>query len=438
MKFGGQVWIGFLLAVVMAFGLEPAEGSAPYLKMPPRADGVFPPLLSETGAFADVKNLKPSAGLVPYDLIEPFWSDGAAKKRWISPGAGKIAFRGTGEWTFPKGTVFVKHFEMATDEAHPDRKRRLETRLLVLDADGGVYGATYKWRPDNSDADLLATNLSEEITIKTATGERTQTWYYPSRQDCLTCHTTRAGLVLGVKTRQLNRDYTYPDGAAENELKAWRERGLFATAPSDQEIAACPKLAAADDTNRSLEDRARSYLDANCAQCHRPGGTPAYFDARYDTPLDKQNLIDGNAMLDEGVDGARLIAPHDIWRSLIYMRAHSVTGIKMPPLAHNRVDEEGLSVVRQWIESLPGNDVVPPPRITPAQGNYSQPIDVAMTDAEPGAVIHYTLDGSLPTASDAVYAKPIHLSGPTILRAKAYKKGSRKSITSQEVFVIGN
>ena len=77
------------------------------------------------------------------------------KLRWIAVPAGKITFSPTGEWHFPAGTVFVKNFDLPMDAAHPEVKRRLETRLLVRDSQGGVYGVVYKWRPDGSDADLL-------------------------------------------------------------------------------------------------------------------------------------------------------------------------------------------------------------------------------------------------------------------------------------------
>jgi uncharacterized repeat protein (TIGR03806 family) len=412
--------------------------------MPESDKGALPARLSQTGAFQDTARLAPSDALIPYDINVPFWSDGAAKLRWMAmPGrntaaAGKIEFRPTGEWSFPKGTVFVKHFELGTDDTRPEAKRRLETRLLVCGADGGVYGAAYKWRPDNSDADLLATNLTEAIVIRTAAGTRTQMWYYPSRQDCLVCHTARAGLVLGVKTRQMNRDFLYPSGRADNQLRAWNHLGLFDPPLDEACLPDYASLARADDTGRSLEDRARSYLDANCAHCHRPGGTVAYFDARYDTPLQRQNLIAGQILLDEGIDGARAIAPNDLWRSIIYMRASSLDAIKMPQLAHNAADQQGMRLLRQWIESLPGPPVLPPPEASPPQGRYEQPVEVVLREAEPGAAVHYTLDGSLPTSADPIYEKPIRLSGPAILRAKAFKPGFTKSITVQQVFVIGD
>ena len=136
--------------------------------MPWLGTGALPPRLSQTGAFKDTPNMVPADGLIPYDLIIPFWSDGAVKSRWMSVPRGKIQFSPTGEWVFPRGPVFVTPFERPTADPHPDVRRRLETRLLVCDLEGGVYGVTYKWRADNSDADLVATNLDEPITIKTA------------------------------------------------------------------------------------------------------------------------------------------------------------------------------------------------------------------------------------------------------------------------------
>jgi uncharacterized repeat protein (TIGR03806 family) len=425
------------------YGLDSRPPAPAFLRMPPTASGGIPRLLSQTGAFRDTASLTPSESLIPYDLNVSFWSDGASKLRWASvpndaahPNA-TIAFKPTGEWVFPAGTVFVKTFELATNEAHPEWKRRLETRLLVRSSDGGVYGATYKWRGDNSDADLLATNLSETIPIETANGTRSQTWYYPSSQDCLTCHTANAGLVLGVKTRQLNRSMAYPSGITDNELRAWNHLGLFAPALEESQIASYPKLARADDLTRSLEDRARSYLDANCAHCHRPNGTVAYFDARYDTPLQEQNLIGGQILINQGIDHPQVIAPRDIWRSLIYMRAGAVDSLKMPPLAHNERDAADMDLLRQWIQSMPGQEVAPPPVISPAEGTYAQPISVTLQANEPDAAIHYTLDGSLPTTSDPIYDKPLQLASSTVVRARTYRPGCTKSIVVQQVFIIG-
>ena len=420
------------------YGLATRVETPPHLRMPARADGNIPTLLSQTGVFSDTAKRIANPGLIPYDLNVAFWSDGAEKLRWIAVPRGQIAFAASGEWRFPPGTVFVKNFDLSVDAANPAAKRRLETRLLVRDAGEGVYGVVYKWRPDGSDADLLVGSETETIPVKSATGEvRPQTWYYPSRQDCLTCHTANAGGVLGVKTRQLNRSFTYPSGVNDNELRAWNHIGLLTPAFKDDAVRAFPALAAADNPSRSVQDRARSYLDANCSQCHRPGGTVANFDARYDTPLADQALIDGPVLIDQGIDRPRVIAPHDIWRSIAYMRVDTDGDIKMPPLARETVDRQGVALLNEWINSLPGPAVLAPPIVTPAGGTYSGPVQISLSAGEPGAEIRYTLDGSVPDTSDLRYDQPIKLSAATVLRARAFKPGFTRSITVQEVFVIG-
>jgi mono/diheme cytochrome c family protein len=212
---------------------------------------------------------------------------------------------------------------------------------------------------------------------------------------------------------------------------------LFSPGFKEQDLPAFPRLAAADDATRSLVDRARSYLDANCAQCHRPGGTVAYFDARYDTPLEKQELIDGPVLIDQGIDKPRIISPHDIWRSIIIMRMNTVGDIRMPPLARETIDQKGVALLQEWVTSMPGRSVLAPPVISPAGGSYEQPIEISLQESEPGADIRYTLDGSAPGPSDQRYDKPIKLNGPVVLRARAFKEGFTRSITAQEAFDIG-
>lgn len=331
-----------------------------------------PPTLSQTGAFANLATLTPSTGLIPYGLNAPFWSDGAAKRRWIavpndgapySPGE-QVTFAPTGEWAFPAGTVLVKHFELPIDESNPALVRRLETRFIVRDSAGGVYGVTYRWRPDQSDADLLHASQTEPITILTAGGgTRTQTWYYPSPQDCLTCHNPNAGYVLGPSTRQLNRDYTYPvTGRVDNQLRAWNHVGMFNPAINEAAIPTFARLTGLADTTASLEVRVRSYLDANCAQCHRPGGVFAYFDARFDTPLASQNIVNGPVAEVTAAPGSRIVVPGSLPLSLMHVRVSSSDPARqMPPLARNVVDAQAVTTLAQWIQSLPPGDNVPAP-----------------------------------------------------------------------------
>jgi uncharacterized repeat protein (TIGR03806 family) len=317
----------------------------------------LPRLLSQTGAFTNTPALGAAPGLIPYDVASPLWSDGALKSRWMAiPTNTQIAYSPTGEWTFAQGSVFVKHFELSVNDTNPALRRRLETRLLVRDTNGYVYGATYKWRPDQLEADLLDSGLSEDVLIATSGGgTRTQTWYFPSRTDCLACHTVPAGGVLGIKTRQSNRDFHFPQtGVTDNQLRAWNNVGLFNPPIVEPDIAALYKLVTVTNTGAPLETRVRSYLDANCSHCHRPGGVQAFWDGRFDTPLNQQGIINGIVANTLGISGARNVVPADVPRSIMHRRVNSLEpAIKMPPLAKNVLDLDAVAALTEWIGTLP-------------------------------------------------------------------------------------
>jgi uncharacterized repeat protein (TIGR03806 family) len=431
------------------YGITSRTPFSAYGNMPPTPSGNLPGLLSQTGFFADTPQLVPANTLIPYAPNAPFWSDGAIKSRWMTvPNAGapyardeQIAFAPTGEWSFPAGTVFVKHFDLVTDYLHPNApKRRLETRLLVRDPFGAVYGVTYKWRTDNSDADLLTNSLSENLVITNADATtRTQTWYYPSSAECLQCHTPVANYVLGANTRQLNGDLYYPStGHTDNQLRALNRAGLFFPAINESAIAGWSHLESLTNASASLEDRARSWLDSNCSQCHQPGGTGPTFDARWDTPLAQQNLIDALPQKGTlGLDHARIVAPKDIWRSILYRRADTTNAaIQMPPLARNLIDTNSLLVVAGWIDSLAGTPALPPPTVSPNGGTFTGSVTVTLTPTDPTQSIYYTLDGSVPSNLSTLYTGPFQLTAGAMLQAKAYEAGFIDSAAAIAQFQI--
>lgn len=327
----------------------------------PSANGpAVPRTLSSTGLFRDAASLEARPGVVPYDVNSPLWSDNAQKTRWVAlPARAQIGLAADGTYQWPGGSLFIKHFDLVTNE-QTQQRRRLETRLLVLDSSGANgYGVTYKWRDDNLDADLLTSGLDEEIEIVGSDGRtRTQTWHYPSQEECLQCHTVKSGFVLGPSMRQLNGDFDYPTGRKDNQIRTWNYLQMFSSNVNEERIQDYDRLVRVDDAHASLEHRVRSYFDVNCAFCHLPGGTGAQWDGRYETPLAQQKNVDGDVRETFGISDAKIVAPGDLQKSIMHLRMTSTEATRrMPPVGSNVVDEAAVDAISQWILSLPaGND----------------------------------------------------------------------------------
>jgi mono/diheme cytochrome c family protein len=285
---------------------------------------------------------------------------------------------------------------------------------------------------------LLATNLTESIPVLTPNGMTTQSWYYPSPSDCLQCHTAVANYVLGVNARQLNGNLAYSNGVTDNQLRALNRAGLLYPAIDESQIGGIEQLSSLTNAAASYVQRARSYLDANCAQCHQLNGSGPTFDGRYDTPLTNQNIV--NAILAKGNLGdpaTRVVVPSDVWRSLLWVRMNTNTAtLVMPPLARNIIDTNAVQIMGDWINSLGGTPALAPPSITPAAGAFANFASVALLTNNGGAAIYYTLDGTLPTNGSILYTAPFLVTSNVVITASAFESGYINSFASTAQFAI--
>ncbi len=322
-----------------------------------------PALLSATGLFKDTARLIPVPALRPYELASPAWFDGAEARRWIAlPNDGqrdsaeeKIGWSASGNWSFPAGTVFVQHLEMATDARHPESVKRFETRVIVCTANGGKYGLSYRWNDAGTDAVLLKQGETEAYTLVHEDGRREERqWTYPSRADCMQCHTNAAGQALGLRTHQLNREVMIPGVKGPvNQLERFNREAVFEPALTEGDLSNALAARSLDDEAAPLEHRIRSYFDANCAHCHQPGGIVPYFDARLQTPFREQGLLDAPLKGQYQLADGRYLKPDNAVRSAIRVRlASAAPGIAMPPLGRHSVDHRALALLDDYIASF--------------------------------------------------------------------------------------
>ncbi|MDX1948254.1 MAG: PQQ-dependent sugar dehydrogenase [Pirellulaceae bacterium] len=345
----------------------------------------FPRKLSETGLFASTKDHAPAKGVIPYSVNAPLYSDGAEKSRFLAlPGDSQIEFddvvypHGAGYadvgWRFPDGAVLVKTFSLGD--------RRLETRILQYrkmpgndDEYGAQYwfGYTYVWNDEQTDAELLGpAGLDREVAVKDAAapgGERRQKWHFPSRAECTLCHTMAAKYVLGVTTLQMNKDHDY-GGVVANQLATLEHLGIFKE-PLPKRPDELPRLADYRDASQDRHLRARAYLHANCAHCHRKwGGGNAEFELQASIPLSAALAV--NTPPGQGsfnLSDPRIIVPGDPSRSMILHRLQLTTLGRMPHVAVSVVDQPAVELLRAWLADLKDETLLERPgAIHPRQG----------------------------------------------------------------------
>jgi len=306
----------------------------------PAGPNTFPDRLSKTGCVDPNDPKKPAASVIPYGVNAPLWSDGAQKERFLALPDGKTITvqDADGDFDFPNGTVLMKNFTVAG--------KLTETRLFMRHDDGGWNGYTYEWLDDGSDAVLLPAGKTKTVG--------TQTWTFPSRSDCVTCHSEAAGRSLGLELGQLNGDHVYPStNTIANQLKTLDHIGMFDKPlgkPVDQLLAYPDPYGA----TAPLEARARAYLHSNCSNCHRPkGGGRGNMDLQFGTAFvdTKSCNVDPEAG-DLGVAGGKLIVPGAPEQSILALRPHSPAANRMPPLASSVVDEPGVKVLDDWIRGI--------------------------------------------------------------------------------------
>ncbi|MEP7367278.1 MAG: PQQ-dependent sugar dehydrogenase [Acidobacteriota bacterium] len=318
----------------------------------------FPRKLSDTGVFANVPEHKIAPGVMPYSINAPFWSDGASKERFFAlPGDAKIAFEEGKPWNWDDGGITVKSFALELETGNPKSKRYIETRIM-LKQDDQWLGYSYRWNDEQTDAFLVeAKGLDAPYTIKDPAargGVRKQVWHYPSRDECMFCHSRAAGFVLGLTTQQMNRSQSFPDGRSDNQLRTYAHIGIFKDAlPND--AGSMPAYVDPFDSSAPLDRRVKTYFEVNCAICHvADGGGNSGIELGTKTPLDKANMIGEPPVHEDlGIREARLIAPGHPERSVLYQRITRRGRKQMPPISTNLVDRRGAKLIEEWIRALP-------------------------------------------------------------------------------------
>ena len=302
----------------------------------------------------------PNDGVTPYDLNTPLFSDSAVKFRTVwTPGGLSAPYNDSQVLDLPVGTILTKSFGFRDDlrKAAP-AIRWVETRVFVHQ-DAGWKGVSYRWDEAQQKATIdYAGGLVPLSWIDEDGNPASTSYVVPNGNQCVQCHNSGSVTTpIGPKVRNLNKSYTYP-GGADNQLEHWAHEDILRGAPADPTQA--PRLAAWNDpTTGTVAERARAYLETNCAHCHSEGGfartTGLFLSASVSKPS-QFGVCKPPVAVGEATGGFLYdVVPGDPDHSiLVYRMASTTPSVMMPQIGRSIVDEAGLQLVRDWITSLKG------------------------------------------------------------------------------------
>jgi uncharacterized repeat protein (TIGR03806 family) len=308
--------------------------------------------LSDYGFFASTNaGAAINEGVAPYDLVNALFSDHASKHRYVYLPKGQSAtYNPTTVFDFPVGSVLIKTFAFAPDMRDPALNERwIETRLLIRKKEGWV-AYPYIWNAEQTEAVYSPVGGRQKIETISPEGKPLSIDYgVPNRNQCLECHSRDDDLVpIGPSARNLN--HVGPSGT--NQIANWIERGILTSAPAD-----LPTVPYAYG-DAPLDERARAWLDINCAHCHKIDGgasNSALYLGWYETNpsgwgVHKRPVAAGHA----AGDNLFVIEPGHPEKSILAYRIESTKpGTLMPELGRTVVDEKGAKLIRDWIAAMP-------------------------------------------------------------------------------------
>lgn len=300
-------------------------------------DEGFVQTISAYGFFEDGAAQNVVAGVTPYRLNTPLWSDGAEKLRFLYlPEGTKARAQGEGLLDLPVGAALIKTFAFTIS----GKRRLIETRVLLHRASGWV-ALPYRWNEAQTDATLALAGARIPVVISDG---NTIDYAIPNKNQCKECHALSGQVTpIGPKARNLSAHW----------LETRHRAGRLDVMP-----AVVGRVPVWEDRDKApVTLAARGYLESNCAHCHNPQGSASNsgLDLRweqadpYSLGIMKRPVAAGRGAGTFEFD----IVPGDPAHSILTYRMGSTEGgIGMPELGRTTIDPEGLAVVTRWIAAM--------------------------------------------------------------------------------------